>query len=100
MARQLGYTEEELEALDSVEKMKMFDPPVQAALLYAELMTRDAHTVTDAFFERLKSHYTSEQILELSTVVGLANYFNRMTTALRIDLSGTDEPYNPPGSST
>ncbi len=99
MARRLGYTEEELEALDSLEKLKLFEPPVQAALLYAELMTRDAHTVTDEFFGRLKTHYTNAQILELTTVVSLANYFNRMTTALRIDLSGTNEPYDSPGSS-
>jgi len=28
--------------------------------------------------------------------VGLANYWNRFTAALRIDLSGTDEPYDSP----
>ncbi len=102
MARRLGYTEQELEAIDSLEGMKKaFEPPVQAALLYAELMTRDAHDVTDAFFERLKKHYDEKQIVELTCVIGLTNYFNRFTIALRIDLSGTNEPYDSgPGGRT
>lgn len=57
-------------------------------------MTRDAHRVSDEFFAGLRHHYNDRQILELTSVVGLANYWNRFTTALRIDLSGTDEPYD------
>jgi len=73
-----------------------FEPAVRIALEYAELVTRDAHRVTDEFFERLEIHYTDSQILELTSVIGLTNYWNRFTSALRIDLSGTDEPYDPP----
>ena len=96
MARQLGYTEEELAALDDAQKRVAFEPAVRIALEYAELVTRDAHRVTDEFFERLEIHYTDSQILELTSVIGLTNYWNRFTSALRIDLSGTDEPYDPP----
>jgi alkylhydroperoxidase family enzyme len=100
LARQLGYTEEEIGALEDQGRRTAFAPEVRLALEYAELMTRDAHRVTDEFFGRLKSHYTDSQILELTSVVGLTNYWNRFTTALRIDLSGTDEPYdNPAGQS-
>ena len=94
MARQLGYTEEELSALEDRRKRERFDPGVRLALEYAELMTRDAHRVTDEFFSTLKGHYNDAQILELTCVVGLTNYWNRFTTALRIDLSGTNEPYD------
>jgi len=97
LARRLGYTEEELQAIDSIEGLKKtFEPAVQAALLYAELMTRNAHDVTDAFFERLKKHYDDKQVIELTCVIGLTNYFNRFTTALRIDHSGTNAPYDSP----
>jgi len=98
LARQLGYTEEELEALGDSQSSELFDPAVKAALLYAEKTTRDAHTVTDAFFAELRRHYTDTQILELTCVIGLTNYWNRFTTALRVDLSGTDEPYDAPGA--
>ena len=94
MARQLGYTEEELKALDRFEESKVFDPKVAAALRYAELTTRDAHSVTDAFFNELKGHFSGEEILELTCVIGLTNYWNRFTTALRVDLSGSNVPYD------
>ncbi|HKY32891.1 MAG TPA: hypothetical protein VJV23_10165 [Candidatus Polarisedimenticolia bacterium] len=96
MARQLGYTDREIAALEPGEGHACFEPAVAAALEYAAGMTRDAHTVTDALFARMREHYSDDQILEITCVAGLANYWNRFTTALRIDLSGTDEPYDPP----
>ena len=97
MARQLGYTEEQLAALDRWREEGEFDGAARAALEYAEAMTRDAHTVSDAMFAGLRTHYTDRQILELTCVIGLVNYWNRFSTALRIDLSGSNEPYDPPG---
>ena len=96
LAGQLGYTKKEIEALDGDLTAGGFEPALSAALLYAAKMTRDAHTVTWEIFEGLKRHYTEKQILELTCVVGLTNYWNRFTTALRIDLSGSNEPYDQP----
>lgn len=96
MARQLGYTEAEVEALERESSWDSFDPALKAALVYAEKMTRDAHRVTETIFREMTQHYSDTEILEITCVVGLANYWNRFTTALRIDLSGTDEPYDPP----
>jgi alkylhydroperoxidase family enzyme len=94
LAGQQGYTDEQLASLGApLGGQELFDPAVRAALTYATLMTRDAHQVTDAFFADLKKHYTDSQIVELTSVVGLTNYWNRFTTALRIDLSGSDEAY-------
>jgi len=59
-------------------------------------MTRDAHRVDDRLFAEMKKHYCDSEIMEITAVVGLTNYWNRFTTALRIDLSGTNEPYDPP----
>ena len=98
MARQLGYTDAEIDAVTGPAESATFGPAAGAALRYAELMTRDAHTVTDAFFSELKTHYTDTQIVELTCVIGLTNYFNRFTTALRIDLSGSNAPYDAPSS--
>ena len=96
MARQLGYTEEEVQALDREADWDLFDPPMKAALVYAERMGRDAHRVTEKVFDEMRKHYSDSEILEITCVVGLASYWNRFTTALRIDLSGTDEPYDSP----
>ena len=94
MARQLGYTEAELQALDRLEEPDVFDPPTAAALRYAELATSNAHAVTDELFAELRRQFSNEEILELTCVIGLSNYFNRFTTALRVDLSASNEPYD------
>lgn len=96
MARQIGYTEKEIDALAKVAESQLFDPAFKTALLYAEAMTRDAHRVDDRLFAEMKKHYRDSEIMEITAVVGLTNYWNRFTTALRIDLSGTNEPYDPP----
>jgi alkylhydroperoxidase family enzyme len=98
LARQLGYAEEEVQALGREQEYGRFDPAMKAALVYAERMNRDAHHVTEPVFAEMKKHYSDLEILEITCVVGLANYWNRFTTALRIDLSGTDEPYDPPSA--
>ena len=98
MARQIGYTESEIEELDRVAQSQVFDPSLKTALLYAEAMTRDAHRVGTKLFEEMRKHYKDSEIMEITAVVGLTNYWNRFTTALRIDLSGTDEPYDLPES--
>lgn len=104
MARQIGYSQEEIDALGHIPDTEPeegsppgpFDPALTTALVYAKKMTGDAHHVTDGLFARMRRHWTDTQILEITCVVGLANYWNRFTTALRIDLSGTNEPYDPP----
>ena len=85
-----------MRALDREADWDLFDPAMKAALVYAERMNRDAHRVTGQVFAEMKKHYSDLEIFEITCVVGLANYWNRFTTALRIDLSGTDEPYDSP----
>lgn len=96
MARQLGYTDREVEALDGPAESGPFDPPLRIALQYAELVTRDPHEVSEDFFAELRRHYQDPEIVELTSVIGMASYWNRFSSALRIDLSGTDEPYDLP----
>jgi len=94
LARRIGWTEDDIAALGDDAGYDHFEEPLATTLSYAERMTRDARTVTDELFARMKSHYTDLQILEITCVVSIANYFNRLTTALRIDLSGSNQPYD------
>ena len=45
-------------------------------------MTLDAHAVDDKLFARLKQHYNEGEIVEISAMAGLFNYFNRVNDAL------------------
>ena len=56
-------------------------------------MTFNGQLVTDEDFAELRKYYSEPEIIELTSLIGMVNYFNRFTTTLRIDLSGTDAPY-------
>lgn len=93
MAKQIGYSIEELHALREYETSQHFTPAVRAALGLADKMTRNMNSVSDADFAELREHYSEPDIIELASTIGMFNYFNRFTAALRIDLSGSNAPY-------
>jgi alkylhydroperoxidase family enzyme len=62
-----------------------FDEKEKAALAYAKQLTIDAHGVDDAMFERLRQHYDEGEIVEISAMAGLFNYFNRVNDALQME---------------
>lgn len=62
-----------------------FDEAEKAALAYAKQLTLDPHALDDALFSRLRRHYDEGEIVELSAMAGLFNYFNRVNDALRME---------------
>ena len=62
-----------------------FTEAEKAALAYARQMTLDAHGVDDALFDRLRKHYDDGEIVEISAMAGLFNYFNRVNDALHME---------------
>ena len=63
----------------------------QAALSYAEKLTRSSHSVSDADFTPLKKHFTDAEIVDLHLLVGLANLTNRFTDPLGLELEFPEE---------
>ena len=94
MAKQIGYSEAELEAIRYEETRGEFPPEVQAALRFAESMTLDAHRVSDADFAEMRKYYSEAELVEMASAIGLTIYFNRFNTVFRTDLSGSDAPYD------
>ena len=62
-----------------------FTDAEKAALAYAEQLTLDAQGVGDAMFERIRKYYDEGEILEISAMAGLFNYFNRVNDALGME---------------
>ncbi len=62
-----------------------FDEKEKAALAYAQQLTLDAHRIDDALFARLQQHYDEGEIVEISAMAGLFNYFNRVNDALQME---------------
>ncbi|HEX9161750.1 MAG TPA: hypothetical protein VF980_08600 [Thermoanaerobaculia bacterium] len=58
-----------------------FSDAEKAALAYAKQLTLDAHGVDEKLFARLREHYDDGEIVEISAMAGLFNYFNRVNDA-------------------
>lgn len=84
LARNLGWTDNQLAQLADWPDRSDFTPAEKAALRLAETVTRDAHALTDQQFAELRSYYSEGEIVELLCAIGLFNYFNRFNDALRM----------------
>ena len=93
MAKQLGYSDEEIEAIKAEETRTQLEPKLRLALKFAEQMALDPQRVTDEDIQALKECFTEPQLVELASVIGLTIYFNRFNTVFRVDLTGSDAPY-------
>ncbi len=85
LARNLGWTDEQVAHLAEWRERGDFTPAEKAALRLAETVTRDAHTVTDEQFAELRGFYQQGEIVELLCAIGLFNYFNRFNNALQME---------------
>lgn len=55
------------------------------ALRFAERMTLDSNNVDEELWSELRKHFDEGEIIELASVIGLFNYFNRFNNALRME---------------
>lgn len=88
LARQLGVTEELLDALYHIDVYRhLFTDRELAALRYAEIMTTSARDVDEELWDELQAYFDDAELVEITTVIGLFNFFNRFADALQIDPS-------------
>ena len=91
LARNLGWTDDQLAHLQDWPQRDDFSPAEKAALRLAETATRDAHAVDDEQFAELRSFYSEGEIVELLCAIGLFNYFNRFNNALQMEPTKSGE---------
>lgn len=53
---------------------------------YAKAVTNDWNRVRDAMFEKLREHFSEEQIVELTLRISLCGFFNRFNDVLQIEM--------------
>lgn len=86
MARRLGASSEQITALRAGD-LSTFEPAWAAAIAYAAHMTPTGATVGADAYEALASHWRPEQIVEITAVAALFNYFNRFALALEVPVT-------------
>ena len=89
-------SQESIDLLPDQSARERFTPDEQVALRYAEQITLDAKEVDDDLWNDLRAHFSEEQIVELTAVAGLFNFFNRFNDALQVDITGPGWPGKSP----
>jgi len=86
LARQLGVSEALLDALYHIDTHRhLFTERELVALRFAEIMTTSAREVDEALWDELQAHFDDGELVEIASVIGLFNFFNRFADALQID---------------
>lgn len=80
-AKKAGVSDEEMRWLQT-EQDQNFNEPERAAIRYARELTQMA--AADETSGPLAEHFSSEQIVELTLVIGIANLNNRFNNGLNI----------------
>ncbi len=84
-SKRAGLTEADWKALKDPRSAE-FDGQTQAALAFAEKLTRTPWEIKDEDINSLKQHFSDEQIVDLDLLVGLANLTNRFTDPMGLEL--------------
>ncbi len=66
-------------------ELARLEPGWQAALHYADVLHRSGHDVTNELYGRLAAAWDPGEIVEITLVIGMTEYFNRFNDALRVE---------------
>jgi len=88
LARQKGATEELIDAIQDRAggaALERLEPGWRAALEYADIVHVSGHLVTDELYAKLRAAWDEGQIVEITLVIGMTEYFNRFNDSLRVE---------------
>ena len=84
-----GASAEKLEAaLGDYKKSQLFSPREKLALELCERMTYTNKRVTDRFFNRLKKHFSEEELVELAAIIALENFRSKVNPVFAVEAQG------------
>jgi alkylhydroperoxidase family enzyme len=87
ICRNSGFSDDELLALPHYQSSDLFTDREKAALDYAVAVMRTPVEVTDEIFERVKEHFSAEQLVEITALLALVN-LERFNAAFGIGSAG------------
>ena len=89
-SKRVGVTQDDWSKLKEGQ-YGVFNEKEEAALDFADKLTRDPHAIGDEDIAALKVHFSEAEIVDLDLLVGLANLTNRLTDPLGADLEFPEE---------
>ena len=83
-ARAEGESERRLYTLEAWRETPFFDERERAALEWTEAVTLVAGThVPDEVYQRVKQHFSEQELMDLTLAISLINTWNRLNVAFR-----------------
>jgi uncharacterized peroxidase-related enzyme len=89
-SKRVGLTREDWQHLRDGQHGN-FSEKEEAALDFAEKLTRDPQSIADGDIQSLKLHFSEAEIVDLDLLIGLANLTNRFTDPLGADVEFPEE---------
>lgn len=84
-----GAAPEKVEAaLGDYKKSDLFSQREKLALELCERMTYTNKLVTDRFFNRMKKHFSEEELVELAAIIGLENFRSKFNPVFAVEAQG------------
>lgn len=75
-------------ALGRYKKSEIFSAQEKLALELCERMTYTNKRVTDRFFNRLKKHFSDEELVELAAIIALENFRSKFNPVFAVEAHG------------
>jgi uncharacterized peroxidase-related enzyme len=85
IGKKAGLNDRQVAETSDFESSDAYSELQRDVMRYAEQVTRHIN-VDDVLFSRLKQSLNDRQIVELAMTVGIANFTNRVTETLRVEL--------------
>src|SRR5580704_17552798 len=84
--RKGGETEQRIYLLDAWRESPLYTPRERAALAWTEALTRIAEAqAPDAVYDELRQHFDDKEVVDLTTLIGMTNLWNRLAISLRYE---------------
>ena len=86
LGAEAGLTKEQIALIqtDDFEEAEILDERTKAAIAWVDAVTELTASEDDAAFQRIKSHFNEQQIVELTVLCCMWNFSNRFTEAFHI----------------
>lgn len=95
-ARALGETEQRLYLLNAWRECPQYSDRERAALEWTEAVTLVSQShVSDEIYERVKPHFTAEELVHLTLAIVTINAWNRLSIAFRVTPGTYKSPLEP-----
>ena len=90
--RDVGFTDEQVDALPAWSVADCWSPVERAVLAYTDCLVLQHGRVPDAVFTTLQQHLSDEEILEITYITATYAMHATMSRALRLEYDDVDDP--------